>query len=155
MRRTPLKRGSSSLKQNKPLNKRSQKMSDKYVERRSLVESMLKQYPKCDACIIYTVFDSYQKYDNPSFGVIRRNNTVDIHELVNRSQGGSILDITNLIAVCRSCHSRITVNPKEAELLGLHLESWCNTEENYSEAKRVRDCWRNGIPTKPEWINNE
>jgi hypothetical protein len=49
---------------------------------------------------------------------------VDIHELVRRSQGGSILDEDNLLAVCRPCHRRIGDNPQLAFDLGLARHSW-------------------------------
>jgi len=154
MKRSPLKRGDSKLHSNKPLRKRSKKTEDKYVHRRQLVKSILESNQECIACIIYTVHDRIT-YDFPVGNLtrlIRTNKTTDVHELVNRSQGGSILDTNNLLAVCRSCHSRITTEPKEAEMLGLHLESWCNTTESFIEAKRVRNEWQNGNPTKPNWL---
>jgi hypothetical protein len=146
LRRTPLKRGDSQLKRS-PLNNRSKKMSDKYVERRSLVKELLSEQPYCEACLIFAVKDGKP-------GVVGVNHSMDIHELINRSQGGSILQRTNLLAVCRLCHTRITVSPKEAELLGLHLESWCNTDQHFHEAKRVRNEWKNGTATKPYWFSD-
>lgn len=146
LRRTPLKRGDSQLKRS-PLNKRSKKMQTKYVERRALVEDLLSERPFCEACVVFAVYDGKQ-------GAVNLNRTDDIHELVNRSQGGSILDRPNLLAVCRPCHTRITVRPKQAEELGLHLESWCNTEEHLTEAERVRNEWKNGIATKPYWFSD-
>lgn len=146
LRRTPLKRGDSKLKRS-PLNKRSKKMQTKYVERRALVEELLTERPFCEACVVFAVYDGKQ-------GAVNLNRTDDIHELVNRSQGGSILDRINLLAVCRSCHTRITVRPKQAEELGLHLESWCNTKEHLTEAERVRNEWKNGIVTKPYWLSD-
>lgn len=131
MKRSPLKRSDSKLHSNKPLRKRSKKTEDKYVHRRQLVKSILESNQECVACIIYTVHDRIT-YDFPVGNptrFVRTNKTTDVHELVNRSQGGSILDMDNLLAVCRSCHSRITTEPKEAEVLGLHLESWCNKKK--------------------------
>lgn len=156
MRRTPLKRGDSVLKSNKPLRKRSKKTEEKYVERRKIVSQMLEANKECVACKVYHVYDTVVW----SFPVghplsnVRARRTVDIHELVNRSQGGSILDGRNLLAVCRECHTRITTEPKEAERLGLHLESWCSTEEHYKEAERVRNEWQSGKPTKPNWLSD-
>ena len=154
LRRSPLKRGESTLKRT-PLSYRSKKTEEKYVERRRLVKELLSTQPHCDACVIYTVYERITwsfPVGNPT-SVIRQNRTVDVHELVNRSQGGSIIYRHNLIAVCRPCHSRITTEPKEAELLGLHLESWCNTIEHLEEAERVRDAWKNGIATRPSWLS--
>lgn len=157
MKRTPLKRGSSQLKRT-PLKKKSEKRNEMYKHRRPLVESYLKMYPKCQACIIFYVYDTWSSNDfdpNVKFGIVKQRSTVDVHELINRSQGGSILDDKNLLAVCRPCHSRITVNPRESEMLGLHLSSWCSSDDHFVEAERVRASWANGIMTKPEWIKYE
>jgi hypothetical protein len=51
---------------------------------------------------------------------------VDVHELVRRSQGGSILDEANLLAVCRECHRRIGDYPALAFSLGLAKHGWEN-----------------------------
>jgi len=145
LRRTPMKRGDNQLKRS-PLNKRSTKMKDKYVERRALVKGLLSERRFCEACLIFAAKDG-------KHSMVGINHSMDIHELVNRSQGGSILELNNLLAVCRLCHTRITVNPKEAELLGLHLESWCNTDQHLQEAERVRNDWKNGDATKPYWFS--
>lgn len=147
LRRTPLKRGTSQLKRS-PLKPRSDKMKTKYVDRRSLVEEMLEAEPTCKACLIFAAYEGTQ-------GVVRLNYTRDIHELVNRSQGGSILERDNLIAVCRPCHTRITIRPKQAEELGLHLESWCNSKKHFEEAARVRSEWMNGRAAKPYWMEED
>lgn len=152
LKRTPLKPGKSKLQQRTPLKYRSKKTEEKYIERRDIVSEMLKETPKCKACIIFKVYDN----DNAHSCIVVQRPTQDVHELINRSQGGSILDYKNLIAVCRSCHSRITTNPKEAETLGLHLESWCNTEKHFMESLRVRESWISGKPTFPFWmVDNE
>ena len=157
LKRTPLKRADSQLKRT-PLNPRSKKMESIYVERRALVKELLETHDYCQACFPYYVFDANQASpphgSPPSFGVVKQNKTRDIHELINRSQGGSITQRNNLLAVCRPCHSRITTNPKEAERLGLHLESWCNTEEHFIEAERVRNEWASGNATKPYWFSD-
>jgi len=147
LRRTPLNRGTSQLKRT-PLKHRSDKMKAKYVERRSIVEEMLAKNPECEACLIFAVYDGKQ-------GAVPVNRTNDIHELVNRSQGGSILEDENLFAVCRPCHTRITIRPKQAEGLGLHLESWCNSKEHFQEAARVRSEWTKGRAAKPYWMEED
>lgn len=43
----------------------------------------------------------------------------DVHEILARSGGGSILDEANCIPVCRSCHGFIGDNPRKARALGL------------------------------------
>lgn len=56
--------------------------------------------------------------------VYSRQMSVDIHEIVRRSQGGSILDEKNLLAVCRPCHQRIGNHPQLAFDLGLARHGW-------------------------------
>jgi len=83
---------------------RSKKMERLYRQRRPLVVQLLDQFPICQRC-----------GTNPS---------QDIHEVVRRSQGGSILDPANLRALCRRCHAWVTEHPKEAEEEGLSAPSW-------------------------------
>lgn len=157
LNRTPLKRGESELKRS-PLAKRSKKTEELYVKRRALVKELLEAHNYCEACSIFHVLDilssSPPHLSPPSFGIVRPNKTRDIHELINRSQGGSILERKNVVAVCRPCHTRITTNPKEAERVGLHLESWCNTDAHFSEAERLRNEWSKGNPAQPYWFSN-
>ena len=101
-----------------PLAKRSKKMSKKYEERVPLVKRLLKERPWCEACPVFAQHDNLATYV--------RNPSVDIHELKRRSQGGSILDEANLLAVCRKCHRRIGDNPKLAFDLGLSIPGWKN-----------------------------
>jgi 5-methylcytosine-specific restriction endonuclease McrA len=94
-----------------PLAKRSKKMADIYKERVPLVKQLLKERPWCEACPVFAEFDNLAVY-------VRRP-SIDIHELKRRSQGGSILDEENLMAVCRECHRRIGNHPQLAFDLGL------------------------------------
>ena len=80
--------------------------------------------------------------------------SVDIHELVRRSQGGSILDEENLLAVCRKCHRDIGHFPHLAFALGLSVPGWAG-EEALTQAERVRNSWARGISDKPEWMDEE
>jgi len=148
MKRSPLKRGSSQLKRS-PLKPRSDKMAERYVDRRELVKRLLKERPYCEACMVWAGHDAVKGLLKST--VVRQKKSVDIHELVNRSQGGSILDERNLLAVCRQCHTRITTEPTVGETLGLHLESWCNTPPHFMEAARLRRDWKNAIVTEPYW----
>lgn len=107
--KTPLKRGG------KP-NYRSAKTSKKYEERRPLVERLLKERPYCEACPVFAEHDGVVTY--------ARHPSRDIHEIVRRSQGGSILDEANLLAVCRGCHRRIGDYPALAFSLGLAKHGW-------------------------------
>ena len=48
----------------------------------------------------------------------------DVHEKLARSGGGSILDESNLLCVCRTCHDWIGDHPREALALGLRLSRY-------------------------------
>lgn len=110
LKRSPLKRSST------PIAKRSKKTEDAYVERRKLVERLLKERPNCQACRVFAMHDGKSTFvQRPS---------IDLHEIVRRSQGGSILDESNILAVCRPCHRRIGNEPQLAFDLGLAKHSW-------------------------------
>jgi 5-methylcytosine-specific restriction endonuclease McrA len=117
VKRKPLKRSekpmkrSSVKKQSKAINSRSKKTEEKYKERRPLVKRLLEEKPWCEACPVFAEHDGLITYQ------IRQS--VDVHEIVRRSQGGSILDESNLMCVCRQCHSRIGNYPQLAFDLGL------------------------------------
>jgi hypothetical protein len=115
----PLKR-TGELKRSGPLRPRSKKTEDVYKKRRPLVEKLLKERPWCEACPIFAEHDNLAVYI--------RKPSQDIHELVRRSQGGSILDESNLLAVCRPCHQRIGEQPALAFKLGLAKHSWENNQ---------------------------
>ena len=83
---------------------RSKKMQDLYKRRRVLVAELLEEYPICMRC--------------------GSHRSEDIHEIVSRARGGSILDPENLVALCRSCHSFITQNPATAHAEGWSKHSW-------------------------------
>lgn len=98
------------------MKRRSAKKEAEYRIRRPLVARLLGERPWCEACPVYASHDGKITY-------VRRP-SVDIHEIVRRSQGGSILDESNLMAVCRECHRRIGNHPQEAFDLGLAKHGW-------------------------------
>jgi 5-methylcytosine-specific restriction endonuclease McrA len=104
------------MKPRKPIKKRSKKTEELYKQRVPLVKKLLEERRWCEACPVFAEHDNLMVY-------IRRPSR-DIHELVRRSQGGSILDESNLMAVCRECHARIGNNPQLAFDLGLAKHSW-------------------------------
>lgn len=108
-RKKPLKRGGR-------IRPRSKKMEAKYVDRRAFVVKILTERPYCEACPKFAVHDGLKSY--------HRFGSRDVHELVRRSQGGSILDENNVLAVCRKCHERIGREPALAFELGLAKKSW-------------------------------
>lgn len=126
-RRTPLKARSTlkskkklqakkQLQPKKRINQRSKKQEHLYEKRRPFVAKMLADNPWCAACPVFADYDGKVSY--------RRRQSSDVHELVRRSQGGSIVDEANCIAVCRPCHTRIGDNPQLAVDLGLAKRSW-------------------------------
>ena len=84
-------------------------MEAKYRQRRSLVAQMLDEKPVCERC--------------------DQARSTDIHEVISRARGGSILDPANLVALCRQCHSFITQNPLVAHAEGWSKHSWENDDE--------------------------
>jgi len=75
------------------LRRRSKKKEAQYVLRREVVSRLLAERPFCQACPVFAKHDGKMTY-------VRRG-SVDIHELKRRSQGGSILEENNLLAVGR------------------------------------------------------
>lgn len=118
-RRKPLQQ-KTPLKRSGKLNQRSAKTKKVYEERRPLVQRLLQERPVCEACRVFAVHDGKVTYVS--------NASVDIHEIVRRSQGGSILEEDNLMAVCRPCHRRIGDYPALAFSLGLAKRSWENEQ---------------------------
>lgn len=55
--------------------------------------------------------------------------SIDVHEILTRAHGGSIIDRENVAALCRRCHGFITVNPEWSLLNGWMLSSWSNKED--------------------------
>ena len=80
----------TSLKGSGYIKSRSKKMKELYVERNRLREEMFENNPFCERC-----------------GVIP---AVDMHELLSRGRGGSIVDKENIALLCRGCHSYVTEN---------------------------------------------
>ena len=95
---------------------RSKKKEAEYRLRRPFVEKILSERPYCEACPKFAEHDNLSTY-------IRRTSS-DVHELIRRSQGGSILDENNVLAVCRPCHTRIGNYPQLAFDLGLAKHGW-------------------------------
>lgn len=48
----------------------------------------------------------------------------DVHEPLTRARGGSITDPANMVPLCRTHHSEITLGPAWAYDLGLLVHSW-------------------------------
>jgi len=166
LKRTPLKRGDSTLKSNSqlksntPINKRSDKMKQTYIKRRKLVKERLGEGVECEACMAVNVFHRIEMKKSTSWnnrpsnrlGVLMTKQAVDVHEIINRSQGGDILDERILLNVCRDCHIFITENPFNSSLLGLHLSGSMYRDSYIEDAERVRESWAKGIPAVPFYM---
>lgn len=111
VRETGLNRGSVELKRGKQLNPVSKKRRKVSGPRRAFVERILTERPRCEACL-------------PIRGGRHQRRSVDVHELIRRGQGGSILEDYNVLAVCRPCHDWIGDHPEEAREYGVAIWSW-------------------------------
>jgi len=156
LKRTPLNRGTSKLsrsplekrsplKSRVPIKWRSEKTKQLYVERRKLVESTLTDRPLCEACAAFHV------YDHSTISAVI-NPSEHLHEIVLRSQGGSILDTSIIVVVCATCHSRVDAEPLVAEMLGLYLRGHMYDKPHVAEARRVLETWSSGRPTTPYYL---
>lgn len=104
------------LKQKTPLAKRSKKTEELYVHRREFVRKILMERPLCEACRVFAAHENKVTFNH--------HLSRDVHEIIRRSQGGSILDEKNVLAVCRPCHIKIGNNPQLAFDLGLAKHGW-------------------------------
>lgn len=106
-RTTPIARSAVPLRRSgprprsSPLRPRSAKQEALYVERRPLVAALLAERPSCEIA-----------HDGCT------GRATDVHELLSRARGGSILDEANCVTACRRCHDHVTQNPAWAEANG-------------------------------------
>lgn len=121
---------------------RSLKKQAEYRLRVPLVKKLLEERPMCEACPIWAEYDGKTRYI--------QNRSADIHEVQSRGRGGSILEEMNLMAVCRSCHDRITRSPPEASTTGMSLPSWA-TPGMFEEAIELRLAFALGAGWTPSW----
>lgn len=82
---------------------RSKKTARAYIARRKLVAEMLDD-AICERC--------------------KSAQATEVHEVLTRARGGSILDKDNCVALCHACHAWITTHPKEAHEEGFMRHSW-------------------------------
>lgn len=110
----PLRRSAKPIARKKRLAPRSKKQRDVYERpggRRDFVRRILSERPTCEAGrIIGCYTGDYTGTDATWNRCTRRS--VDVHEILSRSAGGSILDESNVMAVCRACHDFAGRMPK-------------------------------------------
>jgi hypothetical protein len=96
MRRVPLQRGG-------PIRPVSAARAAENRQRRAVLDQLAQTQPWCSARV-------------PDVCTGRAQ---DGHELLRRSQGGSITDPNNVVGVCRPCHGWIGEHPAQAVARGL------------------------------------
>lgn len=124
MKRSGIERR-SGLTRTTRLRPRSARTSDVYAnERRPLVARLLSERPRCEAQVVCTGARS-----------------VDIHEILPRGRGGSIVDEMNVLAVCRACHTYVDDHDSEARCAGLSLPQWAGNvaDDPIAEAAKLRN----------------
>jgi len=126
MKRTPLTRRTRLAAMSK---KRRRVQS----ERRSMVARELARRPACEAGPIIRSwrrvrFDPAQA-DRLDAGWGCLGYATELHEPLTRARGGSILDPTNTVAICRHCHEWIHSSPTAATAVGLLKRAQTQDEE--------------------------
>jgi len=93
-----------------PLRRVSKKRAKVQRQRARMVSQELDQRSRCEAGGLLFILGESNDCQRQS---------VELHEPLMRSRGGSILDPDNTIAVCRNCHRWIHDHPEVATELGL------------------------------------
>ena len=125
---------SGPIQRKTPLRKVSKKRASIQGQRRKLVREQLEARPDCEAGPVILA-DEVNRF-GAAF-VRERSKTdrcygrsTDMQEPLQRSAGGSILDVENTISLCRRCHDWIHSFPEYAVNLGLLRYSWQDGENN-------------------------
>jgi hypothetical protein len=114
------------------LRPRSAKREALAPERRAFVERILSERPYCEgpahlrrlmrmeglsdtdrAAVVVVLNDC---------GIHRRS--TEVHEVLSRARGGSIVDEKNVLALCHDCHAWVTTHPRLATMAGLLKSRW-------------------------------
>ena len=99
------------LKRKTPLNLNPTEAAKRDRARANFRLQQLAERPTCEARdTIWTI--------DPTWDGCTRWAT-DLHEPLTRARGGSVLDPSNTIATCRSCHHWIHHHPEKATATGL------------------------------------
>jgi len=77
----------------------------------------------------------------------------DVHEILTRGRGGSIVTEENVLALCRNCHHFITVEPAWAKENGFVVSYSVTLEADLQAAERARNSFVYGSVDEPfeEW----
>jgi hypothetical protein len=116
-----------------PVSKKRQSLN---VLRRSFVKKILNERMMCEARIQGC---SYRP--------------TDVHEILTRGRGGSIVSEENVLALCRNCHHFITVEPAWAKENGFVVSYSVTIEADLQAAERARLSFVYGSVDEPfeEW----
>lgn len=123
------------MRRKTPMRKVSRRRQRTAPRRRRFVQEILASRPVCEAverarsghvCIVGGRMGARQRAADAVQQLVSGcdGRAVDVHELKRRSQGGDILDVDNVLAVCRSCHEWIGAHPYLATALGLSKPSY-------------------------------
>ncbi len=122
MKRSPMKRS------RKPLPFRSAKRAAIADERRAFVARILSERPQCEARnYLRPIVAGLEDRDQLRVvGVLRRCTwkATEVHELLSRARGGSIVEDANVASLCHWCHGWVTENPRLATMAGLQRSRW-------------------------------
>lgn len=126
-RKTPLK-PSPIKRRTKRLPWRSAKRKGIADERRELVARLLSDRPTCEAMshlrlIVRDLGDEDQRIVVDAMRACSIRST-EVHEVLSRARGGSILDESNCLSLCHNCHAWVTTHPWLATKAGLLKSRW-------------------------------
>jgi len=103
------------------INPVSKKRASLNILRRSFVKKILNDRMMCEARIQGCTYMP-----------------TDVHEILTRGRGGSIVDEDNVLALCRTCHHFITCEPAWAKENGFVVSWSVNIEADLAAAERAR-----------------
>lgn len=112
----------------KPLPFRSAKRAAITAERRALVARLLSERQGCEGMIHLKSIVRDLSHDDQTnvVGAMRACSlrATEVHEVLSRARGGSILDESNCLCLCHYCHAWTTRNPRLATMAGLLKSRW-------------------------------
>ena len=110
------------------INPVSKKRASLNILRRSFVKKILNDRMMCEARIQGCTYMP-----------------TDVHEILTRGRGVSIIDENNVLALCRTCHHFITNEPAWAKENGFVVSWSINMEADLAAAERARHSFVFGL----------
>lgn len=115
----------------KPLPFRSAKRAAITDDRRAFVARILSERPTCEAPVyLRAIVNGLDTIDQPRVVAALRLGgpsacrSTEVHEVLSRARGGSIVEDDNVLALCREHHQWVTEHPRLAALAGLSKSRW-------------------------------